>query len=429
MKGCEMRRVLMTWWLFSSVLLANVQKPSDVLELYVKENLEQVDIEQLQAYCDKALKNIDLSKAQHRAIIEKTEEGGGIAVWFLKAKSGSTVVVNAEKNRAWPMRELGQSGLYFSAEKFPPMSSVHFRYTVNGSRFPMGKEHRFGFENYSFGEMSLKQDHVPEGKLIKMPKHQASDEFFKGAIRDWWVYVPAQYQKDEPAKLMVFNDGSSFAMGEGNACIVLDNLIHAKKLPVMIAVFINPGEIPNQDLKKPAYKNRSDEYDTCTATYANFLEKEILAQVYAEYNVSKRAEDHAIGGSSSGASCAFSAAWYRNDLFTRVLSFVGSYTDFRRIGDFPQDEGEKSKYGPWKVAHDYPSLIRKTEPKRSIRVYLQDGENDLDNNLGNWFLNNLRMEAALKFSGYEVNTVWGKGMHSKKHGMSVLPEMLEWLWQ
>jgi len=112
-----------------------------------------------------------------------------------------------------------------------------------------------------------------------------------------------------------------------------------------------------------------------------------------------------------------------------MISFVGSYCDFRRIGDFPHDKGKKSEYGPWKTAHDYPSLIRKQTPPRNIRIFLQDGENDLDNTLGNWFKNNERMADALAFSGYQHKVAWGQGMHSKKHGMSLLPEILEWLWK
>lgn len=424
-----MLRFIVFIFILASCLDAKIKNSHEILALYEKAKLEATDEENLIQYAARVFKNDDLTKGKHRPIIKRTESGGGIVVWFMKAKSGSDVFINAEKKRSWKMREVKESGLFFCSEEFPPMSSVHFRYTVNGYRFPMGREHRFGFESYTYGVMSLKQDGVPVGELKAMGVYESNDKYYKDSKRNWWVYVPQQYKKGTDAKLMVFNDGGGFIKGDGNACTVLDNLIHHKKIPVTIAVFINPGMIHFENSKRPPYKNRSNEYDTCTSKYADFLEEEILSQLYATYSISKKAEDHVICGSSSGASCAFTAAWYRNDLFNRVISFVGSYCDFRRQNDFPFSEGEKSEYGPYKVAHDYPSMIRKLTIPKKIRVYLQDGENDLDNLLGNWFLNNLRMEKALAFAGYPHKTAWGKGMHSKKHGMSLLPEMLEWIWE
>ena len=414
--------------LISSLIVnAQVKTPDDVLKLYKQAKLSETEHKALTKFAENKFKKIDLTKGDHRPVIQKHEDGGGTAAWFMKAKSGSNVEIFAEKKRHWPMKEIGSTGIFFAAEKFPNMTSVHFRYSVNGTRFKHGKNHRFGFESYTWLPDSLKQTGVPEGKLIDMGIYKASDEFYKGTERKWWIYVPAQYKADTPAKLIFFNDGGGFIKGDGNACTVMDNLIHNGKMPVTIGVFVNPGTIPRKG-KAPS-KNRGNEYDTCTPKFANFIEKEILSQVYAKYNVSKKAEDHAIAGSSSGASCAFTAAWHRNDLFTRVISYVGSYCDFRPTGDYPLVEGDKSVYGPFKTAHDYPALIRKTVPNKNIRIFLQDGENDLDNTLGNWFMNNLRMEAALAFAGYKHKVAWGKGMHSKRHGQSLLPVIMEWIWK
>jgi len=414
--------------LFSALIAgAQVKNSSDILVLYKKQILNDSEQKALIKFAENRHKKVDMAKGDHRAIIQKHSDGGGTAAWFLKAKSGSKVEIFAEKKRHWAMKEIGSSGIFFAAEKFPNMTSVHFRFSVNGKRFKHGKNHRFGFESYKWLPDSLKQDGVPQGKLISMGKYKANDEFYKGTQRDWWIYVPAQYKEDSPAKLIVFNDGGGFIKGDGNACTVMDNLIHKGKMPVTIGVFINPGTIPREG--KEPMKNRGNEYDTCTPKFANFLEKEILSQVYAKYNISKKAEDHAIAGSSSGASCAFTAAWHRNDLFTRVISYVGSYCDFRPTKDYPLIEGDKSEYGPFKTAHDYPALIRKTIPNKNIRVFLQDGENDLDNVLGNWFQNNLRMESALAFAGYKHKVAWGKGMHSKRHGQSLLPIIMEWIWK
>ncbi|MCM8536030.1 MAG: alpha/beta hydrolase-fold protein [Lentisphaeraceae bacterium] len=407
-------------------LFAELKTAADVHQLLANKKLTAEQNDQLLSFAKKKFKKIDLKDPNHRPSIHKNKDGGGTVAWFFEAKSGSKVEIFAEKKRHWPMREIGQSGIYVASETFPNFTSVHFRYTVNGFRHKMAKFNRFGFESYTFGPMSLKQDGVPEGKLIEMGVYKATDEFFKGTERKWWIYVPAQYDKSVEAKLIFFNDGGGFIKGEGNASTVMDNLIHAKKMPVSIGVFVNPGEIKTA---KRTIRNRGNEYDTCTPKFANFLEKEILPQVYEKYNVSKKAEDHVICGSSSGASCAFTAAWHRNDLFNKVVSFVGSYCDFRPINDYPLKDGEKSEYGPFKTAHDYPALIRKTVPNKKIKIYLQDGINDLDNTLGNWYKNNERMADALAFSGYTFKFKSGKGMHSKRHGMSILPEILEWIWQ
>src|SRR5207253_189003 len=121
----------------------------------------------------------------------------------------------------------------------------------------------------------------------------------------------------------------------------------------------------------------------------------------------KDAAGRAICGISSGGICAFTVAWQRPDLFSKVLSHVGSFTNIRG-GDV------------------YPGLIRKSE-KKPIRVFLQDGENDLDNVHGNWPLANRQMDAALRFKGYGHQFVMGKEGHNGKHGGAILPESLTWL--
>jgi enterochelin esterase-like enzyme len=420
------RLFLVLLFLVSIRSQAAIKNNEELLALVKNESLTPEQEKSLIEYAKKRLKITDLAKGEHGPIIIKNSDGGGTAIWFLQAPSDAKVEIFAEKNRHWDMRQLGKSGYFTAMDTFPNFSSVHFRYSVNGKRFDHGKNHRFGFESYVWGPMSLKQDGVPEGKLIDMGNYKATDEFYPGTERSWWIYVPAQYDASKPASLMFVNDGGGFCKGEGNACIVMDNLIHAGKMPVTIAVFVNPGVIKRAG--KSELSNRGNEYDTCTPKFANFIEKEILSQVYAKYNVSKNPDEHMIIGSSSGGSCAFTAAWHRNDMFHKVVSYVGSYCDFRPVGDYPLNDAQKSEYGPFKTAHDYPALIRKTNPPKAIRIFLQDGENDLDNTLGNWFKNNERMEAALAFAGYEHKTAWGKGMHSKRHGMAILPEILEWVW-
>jgi enterochelin esterase family protein len=210
---------------------------------------------------------------------------------------------------------------------------------------------------------------------------------------------------------MVFQDGGSYVSEKGQFRVptVLDNLIHKKELPVTIGIFLNPGSFPGADAQQKPRSNRSFEYDTLSDQYARFLEQEILPAVGKQYTLRNDAAGRGIGGISSGGICAFTVAWQRPDLFSKVLSHVGSFTDIRG-------------------GHAYPSLIRKTE-KKPIRVFLQAGKADLDNQYGHWYLANKQMEAALRYSKYDYSFVEGTEGHNGKHGGAILPESLKWLWR
>ncbi|MGE3808762.1 MAG: alpha/beta hydrolase [Gemmataceae bacterium] len=262
-------------------------------------------------------------------------------------------------------------------------------------------------DDYQLGDDSMRQDGVPQGKVTK---HTWTSKVFPGTVRDYWVYVPAQYDGKTPACVMVFQDGGNYQNDKGQfrVPIVFDNLIHKKEMPVTVGIFINPGTIPGVEGKK-ARSNRSFEYDTLSDQYATFLEKEILPEVGKNLKLRQDAAGRAIGGISSGGICAFTVAWERPDLFSKVLSHVGSFTNIRG-GDV------------------YPGMIRKTE-KKPIRVFLQDGSGDLNNLHGNWYLANLQMESSLKFAGYDYKAVFGDGGHNGKHGGAILPDSLRWLWR
>jgi enterochelin esterase family protein len=262
-------------------------------------------------------------------------------------------------------------------------------------------------DDYKFGPDSERQAGVPEGKITQ---HKWTSKVFPGTVRDYWVYVPAQYDGKTPACVMVFQDGGNYQnpKGQFRVPIVLDNLIHKKELPVIIGVFINPGVVPSQG-KGQGRSNRSFEYDTLSPQYVTFLEKEILPEVGKDYKLRQDAAGRAIGGISSGGICAFTAAWERPDMFSKVLSHVGSFTNIQG-GDV------------------YPGMIRKTE-RKPIRIWLQDGSNDLDNLHGSWPLANLQMAAALKFMRYDYRFEYGDGAHNGKHGGATLPEALRWLWR
>jgi predicted esterase len=156
--------------------------------------------------------------------------------------------------------------------------------------------------------------------------------------------------------------------------------------------------------------NRSFEYDSLGDTYARFLIEELLPEVAAKYSLSNDPNHRALAGASSGAICAFNAAWERPDAFRRVLSTIGTYVGLRG-------------------ANEFPVLIRKTEPK-PLRVFLQDGSADLNIYAGDWWVANQDMLSALQWAGYDVEHSWIEGGgHNSKHSASIMPDALRWLWR
>jgi enterochelin esterase family protein len=264
-------------------------------------------------------------------------------------------------------------------------------------------------EDYLLGPDSQRQEGVPRGIVTKHEWKES--KVYPGTMRDYWVYVPAQYDAEHPACVMVFQDGQWYVdeNGDFRVPVVFDNLIHKGDMPVTIGIFINPGVFPPRREGGDPRRNRSFEYDTLSDQYARLLLEEILPEVGKTYNLTDDPEGRAICGISSGGICSWTVAWERPDAFRKVLSHVGSFTNIRG-------------------GHVYHALIRKTEPK-PIRVFLQGGENDLDNEHGNWPLANQQMAAALQFAKYVYRFEFGDGGHNGKHGGAILPESLRWLWR
>ncbi|MBW3543299.1 MAG: hypothetical protein KY476_23840, partial [Planctomycetes bacterium] len=261
---------------------------------------------------------------------------------------------------------------------------------------------------YQLGPDSHRHEGVPRGTVTK---HIWKSRIFDGTVREYWIYVPAQYD-GSPAAVMVFQDGHTYVDEEGQSRVpvVFDNLIHQGVMPVTIGVFINPGhhgDEPPQNRWRAS--NRSFEYDSLSELYARFLLEEILPEVGKEYKLKDEAASRAICGISSGGICAFTVAWQRPDAFHKVLSHVGSFTNIRG-------------------GHEYPAWIRKWS-QRPIRAFLQDGENDLNNTHGNWWLANRQMASALAFRNYDFKFVGGVGGHNGIHGGAILPDALRWLWR
>jgi len=270
-------------------------------------------------------------------------------------------------------------------------------------------------QEYSHGPDSMRQDDVPRGK-VSADFVWKDSKVFPGTFRRYSVYVPAQYDGSKPAALMVFQDGHTYVKEDGDfrVPVVFDNLITKGDMPVTIGVFIDPGskkaELPPERGWKPEPENRSFEYDTLSGDYAEFLLTEILPEVKKEYRITEDPDGHAICGISSGGICAFTVAWERPDAFRKVLTHVGSFTNIRG--------GDR-----------YPGMIRKGSAKRPMRIFMQDGRNDLDNKHGSWPLGNQQMVAALKFRDYDVKFEFGDGGHNGKHGGAILPDSLRWLWR
>ena len=262
--------------------------------------------------------------------------------------------------------------------------------------------------DYPLTADSEQQAGVPTGTVTA---HRFRSQVFPGTVRDYWLYVPAQYRKDTPAAVMVFQDGGGYVKEDGRwrVPVVFDNLIHKGEMPVTVGIFIDPGVVPGTAEEAPVRFNRSFEYDALGDRYARFLLEEILPEVGQELNLTSDPNLRGIGGSSSGGICAFTVAWNRPEAFRRVLSFIGSYTNLRG--------GEI-----------YSSLVRKTEPK-PLRVFLQDGSRDLNLYAGNWWIANQDMASALEYAGYDATFVTGDQGHNAVHGSAVLPDALRWLWR
>ncbi len=252
---------------------------------------------------------------------------------------------------------------------------------------------------------STRREGVPEGKV----EHRSwnSSNIYPGTRREYSVYVPTQYDGTTPACLMVFQDGGGYLHGEAQvgAPVVMDNLIHAGEMPVTIGIFVNPG------MKGEMESTRALEYVANGETYAKFLEQEIIPSVSNEYEITDDPAGRCICGMSDGGLAAFAVAWERPDMFNKVICHIASFV---RLID---GEG-------------YPHKVRQSRrDPLPLRVFLQDGRNDLDIEEGDWTLGNTTMAAALQYGRYEHRFELGDGGHDLKHAGELFPDTLRWMWR
>jgi len=260
---------------------------------------------------------------------------------------------------------------------------------------------------------SRPQDGVPKGKLEGPTLFHS--KIFEGTVRKYWVYVPAQYTPDKPACVLVFQDGQratnpNFVLRVPQ---VMENLIAKKQMPVTIGIFITPGS-RGEEYKEVGGgnpNNRSVEYDSLGDKYARFLIDEMLPEVAKTYNLTNDPDGSCIGGTSSGGISAFNVAWERPDVFHKVITCIGSFTNIRG-------------------GHVFPERVRTSE-KKPIRVFLEDTLRDNPNAdlRRDWHKQNVLMVAALKEKQYDMTYVYADGTHSDSHGGSIMPDMLGWIWR
>jgi gluconolactonase len=261
-------------------------------------------------------------------------------------------------------------------------------------------------EQYPVPPEAVRQPNVPEGKLEG--PFTLSSSIYPGTKRQYWLYIPSQYDPATPACSMIVQDGLGRAE-EWQLPVIFDNLIHSKQMPVTVGIFVSPGIVPAaREGSQPRY-NRSFEYDSMGDAYARFLLEELLPDASKTVNLSSNPNDRAVAGASSGGICAFNAAWERPDAFRRVLCTIGTFVGLRGGNEFPM-------------------LVRKMESK-PLRIFLQDGSNDLNIYAGDWWVANQDMLSALKWAGYDVHHAWGEGGHNGRHAAAIMPDALRWLWR
>jgi enterochelin esterase-like enzyme len=349
--------------------------------------------------------------------------------FFFAIEAPSTPTLMIDDAAGPAMTQLPGAKVWYAIAHIEPVSHLHeFHYLVDGAKFG-GR-----LDLPAFGPLSYLQPGVPSGKLSEKLTH--TSKIYDGMKSEYWIYVPAQYDAKTPAAVMVFQDGGGYINRDGNNPIlnVIDNLIAQKKIPVMICIFINPGDIsdspgtPTYNFVK-AYSDkwhrtlkdsmRSTLYDTVSDKYPRFLRDEILAEVGTKYNLRKDGYSRAITGLSSGGICSFNAAWQMPDLFSRVITWIGSFESIQWKEDPAVPDG----------GQDYSDKVLR-EPHRNIRVWLQDGSNDLENpNYGDWPMANIRMANSLKTREYDFHFSFGKGTHNPGHGAAQFPEEMTWLWR
>ena len=331
-------------------------------------------------------------------------------IWAVEAATTPALIIDDQP--APPMRRIAGSNLWFHVGQLRVGTAHRFHYTVDGKKFGGS------YDLPAYTPDSYARPGVPQGNLSEKLVH--TSKLYGGMQSNYWIYVPAQYDPAVPAALMVWQDGERYiTRNVEEACRlcpslyrlqeVTDNLIHDKKIPVMIHVFVSPGTLDGKPL-------RSILYDTVSDKYSQFIREELLPEVYAKYNIRRDAYSRAIQGQSSGGIAAFTVAYNHPEDFSRVYTVVGSFTALQW------------KPGEVDGGNIYPFKVRR-EPKRNLRVWMEDGSEDQEANSGSWPLQNIQLANSLKLKGYDFHFSFGGHTHHAALAVSELPDCLTWLWR
>ena len=325
---------------------------------------------------------------------------GPYFIFAVEADKAPVLVV--DRAEVGPMSHV-EGKLWYRVEQLKRNTSHAFYFLVDGA--PFGGSFNLPVP----GPDSFEHSGVPRGKLSEKMIH--TSKIYDGMVSDYWIYAAAGVDPSQPAPLMVWQDGQGPADRTKSAAqVIFDNLTYQKKIPPMVYVFVAPGKVGTRAM-------RSIEYDTMNDAYDRFLRDEILPEVEKRYKLRADSYSRAIAGSSSGGICSFNAAWRHPELFSRVHSWVGSFTSIQwHMGEL--DGGNV-----------FPFLIRKTPEKKNIRVWLQDGAEDLENDHGSWPLENIMMANSLKMKEYDFHLSFGQGTHGGVQGYAELPVSMTWLWR
>ena len=369
----------------------------------------------LQALIEAARHNPAALQELLPAAIPALKESGGAAVWgqdFLFAvETTSAAAVAIDRQASVPMTQVPGSNIWYRLAKLRTGVTHHYQFLAAGT--PMGGTYQYDVAGYNTD--SYPQTGVPAGVLSEKKTHVS--RIYPELTADYWIYVNHGADTSRGAPLMIWQDGERIAGVIDHIRLrmrkVTDNLVHQKVIPPMVHLLIAPGN--GKEAK--GTRMRSIQYDTVSDRYGRYLLEEVLPEVAKSYKFRPDAYSRAIGGLSSGAICALTAAWYFPGQFSRVHSNIGSYVALQWKPEEHLDGGNV-----------FPNKVRR-EPKRNLRVWLADGSEDHENNFGSWPLQNIQLANSLKLCGYDFHFRFGDAMHSVAQAALDLPESLTWLWR
>jgi enterochelin esterase-like enzyme len=343
------------------------------------------------------------------------ELGGrdGVAVWgqefFFAFESQKDAAVSIDKEPAIPMKRVAGTNYWYLLKMLRLGTTHQYQYYGAGQPIQGALYQVAGYNPDSYPMPGTPRGALSEKKTLKSTVYPEMSS-------NYWVYVNAGADLTRGAPLMVWQDGETIVGNQDLIRLrlqtVSDNLVAKKMIPPMVHVLIQPGTGGRESRTM-----RSIEYDTVSDRYGKYVLEEVLADVEKTYKIRHDAYSRAIAGASSGAICAFNAAWYYPDQFSRVLSHIGSYTALQWR---PQQNLDGGYIVSFKV---------RREQKKNLRVWMSDGADDQEANSGSWPLNNIQLANALKLRGYDFHFRFGVSLHSIAQGALDLPESLTWLWR